>query len=103
LYYVRLVDRLDEWASRGDEVAPCGGTTEVQMVVASKVYVGVAHCSLEDNYCRRVGVVVALGNLLLDNNALSIKAWSAMIVDNLGEGYLEDAWGFIFPVKGKQI
>jgi hypothetical protein len=40
--------------------APRGGSTTVQLIKDGKVYVGNAHCSIMDNFCRARGIKEAL-------------------------------------------
>jgi hypothetical protein len=48
------------------ELDPHGGMTEVEIydMNAQQSYVGLATCSDKDNYCRKLGVKIALGRAL---------------------------------------
>ncbi len=49
-----------------NEIFPRGGITEVILIKDDKTSVGVAHCSLADNYVRREGINKAIGRALSD-------------------------------------
>jgi len=73
----RLGYKVKVWHSRyyiekncmGDiftELDPHGGMTEVEVYDfdTQQSYKGVAYCSVKDNYCRKLGVKIALGRAL---------------------------------------
>lgn len=54
---------LDEFTNPTPE--PRGGLTEVEVLSPDgKTSIGVARCALEDNYCKKFGVIKALGRAI---------------------------------------
>lgn len=53
--------------TKKEKILPCGGETVVEIVHEStnKSYLGVAQCSLKDNYSKKVGVRIATERALL--------------------------------------
>jgi hypothetical protein len=81
--------------------SPCGGYTNVRMLIGDKYYYGKSHCSLEDNYDKRIGIVLALVDMIVSNLDLDKDAWYDTIVNNLGTSYVEDAMGVIIARNRK--
>jgi hypothetical protein len=85
------------------EPYPLGGETTVDLTFPDGgAYVGVAHCSLRDRFCRRTGIAVALARALESRqiHVKYIKRGSIVAAERLNPGQMVsiDAYGIARPI-----